>query len=105
MKRFSSDFLFETKSASFHRRFPAISIGSLLDHRKGYAGLAGIFLHISKFLFGVLNSFLLVGDLLLVFRILFVPLRFIAQAVAGVGIHGGGAKLILALCNVEFAAG
>src|SRR5579863_6090484 len=105
MKRFTSDFLLGTKSAGIHRRFPAIPFESLIDHRRGYSRLAGLFLHVRKFLFGVIDGFLFIGYLLFVFRILFVPLRFIAQAVAGVGIHGGGAKLVLALGNVEFAAG
>src|SRR5271163_2172912 len=73
----------------------------LLDHGCRNAGLTGFFLHAGEFLFGVVQSFLLVGDFLLVVRVLLVPLAFVAHAVARVGIHGGGAELIFALRYVK----
>src|SRR5271163_2696 len=63
----------------------------------GDAGFAGAFLEIVELLFGVVDGFLFVGDLLFVLGVLLVPVAGVAHAVAGVGVHGGGANLVLAL--------
>src|SRR5579859_3869598 len=76
---------------------------SLLAGGSGDASLAGFFLHVLELLLGIVEGFLLVGNLLLVLRVLLVPASFIAHAVAGVGVHGGGANLVFALQHIEFA--
>src|SRR5882672_6820616 len=72
-------------------------------HGGGDAGFAGFFLHVIEFLFGVVDGFLFVGDLLFVVSVFLVPVGGVADAVAGVGVHGGGANLVFALEHVEFA--
>jgi len=64
-----------------------------------------LLLQIVEFLFSVVQSLLLVGNLLFVLRVLLVPVAGVAKAVAGVGVHGRGADLILTLQHVEFALG
>ena len=77
----------------------------LIDHGRRNAVLAGFLLHIGKFPLSVFDSLLLVGDLLLVIRVLLIPLGFVAHAISRVGVHGGGTKLIFALQHVQLAGG
>src|SRR5271166_3371979 len=73
--------------------------------RRWNSGLARVFLHIVEFLFRVFESFLFVRDLLFVLGVLLIPVCGVAQAAAGVAVHGSGANLIFALQHVEFALG
>src|SRR5450432_768269 len=77
--------------------------GCLLAHGGGHAGFTGIFLQVFEFLPGVVESFLLGGDLFFVLCVLLVPGGGVAEAIAGVGVEGGGADLVFALQHVGFA--
>src|SRR6202521_5004446 len=71
-------------------------------HGGGNPSFAGFFLHVIEFLLGVVDGFLLVGDLLFVLGFLLIPLGGVTQTVAYVGIHGGGAQLVFLLQHVKF---
>src|SRR5437870_6442587 len=83
-------------------RQPTTATLALLPLGGRHACFASSFLHIFELLLGVIECLLLVGHLLFVLRVLLVPVRLVAQTVAGVGVKGGGAHAILAIHYVEF---
>src|SRR5437870_4496460 len=83
-------------------RQPTTATLALLPLGGRHACFASSFLHIFELLLGVIEGLLLVGNLLFVLRILLVPVRLVAQTVAGVGVKRGGAHAILAIHYVEF---
>src|ERR1700687_2575452 len=85
------------------RPFPAPLPRLRFAHRSRHPRLARFVLHVLELLLGIVQGLLLVGDLLLVLRVLLVPVAGVAQSVARVGVHGGGTNLIFALQHVEFA--
>src|SRR5205807_8117636 len=87
-------------SGSFRRNFLA---SSGLANAGRDTVLASVLLHIFELLLGIVEGFLFVGDLLFVLRVLLVSGAGVAQAVAGVGIEGCRANLVLALHYVELA--
>src|SRR5579862_881573 len=74
----------------------------LLAHLGRHSGLAGLFLQIIQSFLGVVDGLLFLGNLLFVLGVFLVPCSRTAQAIAGVGIEGGGAQTILALGDIQF---
>src|SRR5581483_8652284 len=72
--------------------------------RGWHSGLACLFLHIVEFLLGIVERLLFICDLLFVLRVLLVPIPRVAQSVAYVRVHSGGAYLVFPLKYVKFPA-